>query len=186
MIRQFQIPGFDINDILAEALYALRYKAIQDYDSTRSYNGEISPFDKFAMLCIRRHLSTKRKSSYQNRNRALNTAMSLNQKRSHGTGAEGDNDLCLEDIQPARTHDILQSISNREYYSIMLAKLMEKLSDFEKHVFRLYCKRFSYEKITEELNQETHDTEVNVKSIDNALMRIKQKARGIAEQHEED
>ena len=48
-IRKFTIPGYDKNDIYQEALFALKYKAIKDYDSSRSEIKDISPFDKFAI-----------------------------------------------------------------------------------------------------------------------------------------
>ena len=93
-IRKFTIPGYDRHDIYQEALFALKFKAIKDYDSSRSEIKDISPFDKFAMICIRRHLSTQLKASYQYKNKALNSSMSLNQDRNFGS----DNALFLADI----------------------------------------------------------------------------------------
>ena len=79
---RFRIPGSNVNDVYQESLFALRYKAIKDYDETRGNDTGPYPFDKFAVLCIRRHLSTKLKSSYQNKKKVLNSSISLDQDRS--------------------------------------------------------------------------------------------------------
>jgi hypothetical protein len=78
---KFNIKGFENSDIDQEALYALRFKAIKDYDKGRSSLYDISSFDKFAALCIRRHLSTVLKSSFKSKNEALNSAISLDKDR---------------------------------------------------------------------------------------------------------
>ena len=60
---KFRIPGLNFDDIYQECLCALQQKAIQDYDETRGSDPtKPAPFDRFALLCIRRHLSTKLKA----------------------------------------------------------------------------------------------------------------------------
>jgi DNA-directed RNA polymerase specialized sigma24 family protein len=73
IVNQFYIPGCNFDDIYQEALFALRFKAIIDYRKEKIGKKGPYPFDKFAILFIRRHLSTLLKSSFQNKRKALNT-----------------------------------------------------------------------------------------------------------------
>lgn len=156
-IRKFTIPGYDKNDIYQEALFALKYKAIKDYDSSRSEIKDISPFDKFAMICIRRHLSTQLKASYQYKNRALNSSMSLNQDRNAGS----DNDLYLADIliDSDSEQNMIQTMHQKEYQKILFNKLFSKLSASEKKVFVLYAQKLSYSEMSERLFEIATDEE---------------------------
>ena len=186
IIRQFFIPGCNRDDILQEALYALRFKAIPDYDKTKGSKEEPYPFDKFAVLCIRRHLSTLLKSSFQNRKKALNTSLSLDQDRSNAT----DDFLHLSDILPKTDGTVVGDIGDKEYIYTLFSKLMSELSILERRVFKLYAQKYSYDEISLLINKYYKKKKVrkrtNVKSIDNALSRIKQKAREIYEKYGED
>lgn len=184
--RQFYIPGFNYDDILQEALYALRFKAIPDYDKTRGRDNKPYPFDKFAMLCIRRHLSTILKSSFRNKEKALNTSFSLDQDRS----SHDDENLYLIDILSGSSGPLIEEIGQKEYYNNLVKGLYSKLSKLEKNVFILYTCRYSYDEITFKINK-FYKTKggkkyVNVKSVDNALSRVKVKAKEIFKKYEED
>ena len=178
---KFQIPGYSPQDIYQEALFALRYKAIEDYDKGRSATMEISPFDKFAVLCIRRHLSTKLKASYQNKHRVLNTSTSLDQDRG---GADSDEVLSLMDIvvRKGDSPDVLSSLDDKEYYKTLFTSLYGRLSDFEREVFVLYCGKYSYEEMRDIINNR-HKDQIDAKSVDNALSRIKSKAKAVFRRH---
>lgn len=179
IIKQFYIPGCNQEDILQEALYVLRYKAVIDYDRTKGRRGSPYPFDKFAILCIRRHLSTLLKSSFQNKKRALNTSLSLDQDRNNST----DDSLFLSDIIPRTDGSIGGEIADQEYFDILFKKLYSELSILEKRVFKLYTKKYSYDEISEIINKfykkKNIRRKTNIKSIDNALSRIKQKGKEI-------
>ncbi len=186
IIRQFYIPGLNFDDILQEALYALRFKAIPDYDGSKGSGDLPYPFDKFAMLCIRRHLSTILKSSFQYKKKALNTSLSLDQDR----GSYEDENLYLSDILPKTDTTIIDLIGEREYYKTLFNNLYCKLSKLEKSVFILYTYRFSYDEITLKINKvykkKNTKKRVNVKSIDNALSRIKAKAKEVYSKYEDE
>lgn len=173
------IPGHRIEDIYQEALFALRYKAIKDYDKKRSLKKDISPFDTFALLCIRRHLSTKLKASYQRKQRALNYSISLDQDRS-AKGA--DNSIVLSEIVPSLDLDEFSKIKNKDTFSRLVKSLWDKMSYLEKKVFILYKQGLSYEEIRKNMNKGKRKDKINTKSIDNALMRLKQKATEIYKQ----
>ena len=171
IVMQFRIPGFSHDDIYQEALSALRYKAIPDYDQEKIGSGP-NPFDKFASLCIRRHLSTVQKQSWQVKRKVLNTSISLDQDRN----TNSDEQLFLSDIIAITDGNILKSIGDKEYYKQLFGSLFTKLSKFEKIVFKLYIQKYSYDEMAEIINKNMSNKEyINVKSIDNALSRIKQK-----------
>lgn len=185
MLYKLDIPGYSRGDVYQEALFALRFKAIKDYDPSKSnVPNQKSAFDQFAALCIRRHLSTKLKSSYQNRNRVLNKSVSLDQNRNKNNGnGSMDGELYLSDVVPKDNTDILTEINTREYRNTLFSKLFQKLSIFEKEVFLLYAQGYSYEHITDKINGKKRKEVVNVKSIDNALSRIKSKAKEVYDKY---
>jgi RNA polymerase sporulation-specific sigma factor len=181
---KFQIPGYSRLDIYQEALFALRYKAIKDYDQKRSNCGDISPFDRFAILCIRRHLSTKLKASYQNKSRVLNSSVSLDQNRNDSS--DNDDLLFLSDVISSLDTDASVQYLNREHYKLLFSKLASKLSEFEKEVFIYYSQKLSYEEIVERINRKNNRRiKVNKKSIDNSLSRIKQKAKEVFQKYKD-
>jgi RNA polymerase sigma factor (sigma-70 family) len=175
MTNRFTIPGLNHDDILQEALVALHSKAIKDYDQTRGSGEGPAQFDRFALLCIRRHLSTEFKSSLQNnRKKVLNQSLSLDQEH------RGNNDnLTLASIIPSMDGDILNGLQDREYFRNLITGLVKHLSPFERKVLSFYAQRLSYEEIADKINEHRVKIKVNVKGIDNALSRIKKKARSI-------
>ena len=178
---KINIAGFGFNDIYQEALYALRYKAIKDYDPDRGSTDEPYPFDKFAMLCMRRHLATIRKTSYQNKKKVLNFSISLDQERGDYGGA-GEDQFTLMDLIPQTTGSVIDKIEKTEYYKQLFDSLFEKLSSFEREVFILYIKKYSYEQITKIINKKRNimqNRKIDVKSVDNAIVRIKHKSKNV-------
>ena len=186
IIRQFYIPGLNLDDILQEALYALRFKAIPDYNREKGSGPQPYPFDKFAVLCIRRHLSTMLKGSFQNKKKALNTSLSLDQDR----GSYEDENLYLSDILSNTDLTIVDFLGDKEYYKVLFSNLFHKLSKLEKNVFILYTHKYSYEEMTKKINKVNRKRgikrKVNIKSIDNALSRIKVKGKEVFKKLGED
>jgi len=180
VVFRFNIPGHTKEDIYQEALTALRYKAIQDYDPSKSKTAKVSPFDKFAVLCINRHLSTKYKSCFNNKTLAMTTATSLDRDRSNSSKHE--NDLFLGDIQPCREGDNVEKMLEKDYSSVMIRRLMKRLSDFEQLILKLYSCSYSYKQMVVIIEEQFPDFQLGdslkeqTKSIDNAMSRIKSKA----------
>lgn len=181
LVNRFNISGLDSHDIMQEALFALRFKAIKDYNAERGNGIGWAPFDRFAILCIRRHLSTEYKASYQNKKRVLNSSMSLNQESSRSSG---DEELSLINIIDSGDAPIVDQLEDREYYMDLMTKLLKSLSPFEKEVFLLYAQRYSYEEIADLINEKRVKVKINIKGVDNALSRIKHKAKIILIQYE--
>jgi RNA polymerase sporulation-specific sigma factor len=181
---KMKIPGCQADDLYDEALYALRYKAIQDYDQKRSLKREISPFDNFAILCIRRHLSTKLKASFQSKQRVLNHSVSLDQDRSN---SDTSNDfVSLADIVPCSNSNELIRLHNTEDFNLLIKKLWERMSTLERKVFNMYRQNLSYEEIARKVYNKLKITRNETKSIDNSLSRIKIKAKWLYRQYNVD
>jgi len=177
---KFFIPGLSHDDIYQESLFALRYKAIKDYDKTKSRDGKLYPFEKFVILCVRRHLATQLKSSFQNKKKVLNSSISLNQDRND---FDNDDFLSLVDILADGNQSILDKLEEKEYYNRLFRQLFLRLSKFEKKVFILYIHKYSYENMSDVINKRYKKNKIrhriNIKSIDNALSRVKSKAKKI-------
>ena len=95
----------------------------------------------------------------------LNSYLSLNT-----SSYDDEDDKTLMDILNNKTvEDPLDTITKKEYYKTVEDTIDKSLSDFEKQVLKKYIKGDSYVKIAEELNSP-------VKSIDNAIQRIRKKA----------
>jgi len=183
--RQFYIPGCSSDDVLQEALYALRYKAIPDYDGTKGRGDTFYPFDKFAALCIRRHLSTLLKSCFQNKRKTLNTSLSLDQDRTNLS----DDNLHLSDIIPRTEGTVDSLLGDKEYYNNLFKKLFMELSVMERRVYKLYIRKYSYEEISDIINKFYKKNKIrkraDKKSIDNSISRIKQKGKKVFEKYKE-
>ena len=65
--------------------------------------------------------------------------------------------------------DPLETITKKEYYQTVENAIHKSLSDFEKQVLNCYIQGKSYVQIAEKLD-------TPVKSIDNAIQRIRKKA----------
>lgn len=180
IVSKFNIPGLDFADVYQESLYALKYKAIKDYDKKRGSGDGPASFERFAVLCIRRHLATEFKSSFQNRKKVLNTAASLDQEKKGQ-----DEDLSLISIISSDEDSVMDTLGDNELYRNFLRELIISLSSFEKNVFSYYANGDTYEEIADKINMKKPSIIINVKSVDNALSRIKNKARFIAEKSDE-
>ena len=82
---------------------------------------------------------------------------------------EDEDTSVLEVLDSHQTEDPLDTITKKEYYKRVETAIDENLSDFEKQVLARFIKGESYVTIAEKL-------ETPVKSIDNAIQRIRKKA----------
>ena len=80
-------------------------------------------------------------------------------------------------------------MDDKEYYRQLLYKLFDKLSKFEKKVLLLYVQRYSYDQIMIIINKnykyKKSKKRVRIKSIDNALSRIKDKGKDVFDKYQE-
>lgn len=158
-VSRYFIIGAEKEDIFQEGMIGL-YKAIKCFNTEKQKS-----FKSFANLCIERQLITAIKTSNRQKHQPLNSYISLN------TAAyEEDEDVSMIDVFDSNVaEDPLDTITKREYYHLVEDKINTSLSDFEKQVLHCYTKGESYVTIAEKLDSP-------VKSIDNAIQRIRKKA----------
>ena len=158
-VSKFFMIGAEKEDIVQEGLIGL-FKAVKSYNPDKQ-----NSFKTFANLCIERQLITAIKSSNRQKHMPLNSYLSLN-----GVAYEDDEDSNLMDIFNAhQIEDPLDTITKKEYYKTVESAIDKSLSTFEKQVLDRYMQGESYVQIAEKLD-------TPVKSIDNAIQRIRKKA----------
>ncbi|EOR21998.1 RNA polymerase sporulation sigma factor SigH [Niallia sp. JL1B1071] len=156
--RSYFLIGADKEDIVQEGMIGL-YKAIRDFKEDK-----LSSFKAFAELCITRQIITAIKTATRQKHIPLNSYVSLDKPI---YDEESDRTL-MDIISGAKVLDPEELIINQEEYDHIEIKMSELLSDLERKVLSLYLDGQSYQEISEELNR-------HVKSIDNALQRVKRK-----------
>ncbi|MEG9298763.1 RNA polymerase sporulation sigma factor SigH [Mangrovibacillus sp. Mu-81] len=156
--RSYFLIGADKEDIVQEGMIGL-YKAIRDYKEDK-----LTSFKAFAELCITRQIITAIKTATRQKHIPLNSYVSLDKPIYDD---ESDRTL-LDVISGTKVMDPEELIINREEFDNMEDKMAQLLSDLERKVLALYLDGQSYQEISEELNR-------HVKSIDNALQRVKRK-----------
>jgi len=156
--RTYFLIGADQEDIIQEGMIGL-YKAIQDYDGDK-----LSPFRGFAELCITRQIITAIKMATRQKHIPLNSYVSLDKPI-----YDEDSERTLLDVLTSTgAIDPQELLINREKYVDLELKLSELLSRLERKVLNLYVEGCTYQEIAMELDR-------HVKSIDNAIQRIKRK-----------
>ena len=157
--NKFFMVGAEKEDMIQEGMIGL-YKAVKSFDAERQ-----NSFKTFANMCIERQLITAIKTSNRQKHMPLNGYLSLN------TAAYDDDEdtTVLEVFDSHLTEDPLDTITKKEYYKRVEDAIDKSLSDFEKQVLARFIKGDSYVTIAEKL-----DTQV--KSVDNAIQRIRKKA----------
>lgn len=166
-VGKYFMVGAEREDIVQEGLIGL-YKAIKGFD----LSSENSSFKTFANICIERQLITAIKTSNRQKHMPLNSYLSLNM-----SAYENDEtDTVIDVLDSNTTEDPLETITKKEYYIAVEDAIDKSLSDFEKKVLNRFAQGESYIQIADKLN-------TPVKSIDNAIQRIRKKAiRNIAEE----
>lgn len=160
-VNKYFIIGAEKEDIVQEGLIGL-YKAIKDYKPDKQ-----NSFKSFANLCIERQLITAIKSSNRQKHMPLNSYLSLNMTAFENE--DGNNDTQIVDVlENTVIEDPLDTITKKEYFSSVENVIDSSLSDFEKQVLNRYVQGESYVKIAERLD-------APVKSVDNAIQRIRKK-----------
>ncbi|MFN2640517.1 MAG: RNA polymerase sporulation sigma factor SigH [Actinomycetota bacterium] len=159
--RSYFLVGADKEDIVQEGMIGL-YKAIRDFKDDK-----LSSFRAFAELCITRQIITAIKTATRQKHIPLNSYVSLNRPLSQDDG--GEPDRVLVDVLATHTSaDPVELVISSEEVRQMQTSFGEILSDLEAHVLSLYIEGKSYQEIAASLKR-------HVKSIDNALQRIKRK-----------
>ena len=156
--RSYFLIGADREDIIQEGMIGL-FKAIRDFR-----NDKLSSFRAFAELCITRQIITAIKTATRQKHIPLNSYVSLNKPI-----YDEDSDRTLLDvISGTKVSDPEELVINREEFGDIEGKMGEILSELEWRVLMAYLDGKSYQEIAIDLDR-------HVKSIDNALQRVKRK-----------
>lgn len=156
--RSYFLIGGDREDIIQEGMIGL-YKAIRDFRPDR-----LSSFKGFAELCITRQIITAIKTATRQKHIPLNSSISLDRP----IYSEDSERTLLDMLSGPVLDDPEDLIIHKEEFKYLEGEMNKVLSLFEKQVLALYLEGQSYHEISVELNRQ-------VKSIDNALQRIKRK-----------
>jgi RNA polymerase sporulation-specific sigma factor len=166
--RSYFLIGADKEDIIQEGMIGL-FKAIRDYKADK-----LTSFRAFAELCITRQIITAIKTATRQKHIPLNSYVSLNKPI-----YDEESDRTLMDIlSTTKITNPEEIIISREEFVFIERKMGEILSSLEWKVLMAYLEGKSYQEIAVDLKR-------HVKSIDNALQRVKRKLEKYLEDREE-
>ena len=151
--RPYFLAGADAEDLMQEGMLGL-LNAVREYDESKG-----TPFGAFARLCITRKIYSAVKAAASLKHDPLNQSMSIDlaESRTRVTAPNGDPESLV--------------IGNEEREE-RKKKLYSLLSEFEAQVLTLFLDGLSYEEMSEALHKP-------IKSVDNAVQRIKRKSAAI-------
>ncbi|MDD9150503.1 MULTISPECIES: RNA polymerase sporulation sigma factor SigH [unclassified Sporolactobacillus] len=156
--KAYFLVGAEREDIIQEGMIGL-FKAIRDYRGDKP-----ASFKAFAELCITRQMITAVKTATRQKHIPLNSYVSLDKPI---YDEESDRTL-LDVVCETQSSDPEELLISREEYDNIEEKLSRILSDLERKVLSQYLDGRSYQEISADLKR-------HVKSIDNALQRVKRK-----------
>ena len=159
--RTYFLAGADREDIVQEGMIGL-FKAVRDFDIEKN-----TAFRAFAELCITRQIITAIKTATRQKHIPLNSYVSLN-KAATSNSEENENRALEEALVGDAIEDPAELVISSEEISNIKASMGRLLSHLETEVLQLYIDGKSYQEIADILGR-------HVKSIDNALQRIKRK-----------
>ena len=160
-VGKYFLIGAEKEDIVQEGMIGL-YKAIKNFDKSKQ-----NTFKTFANMCIERQLITAIKTSNRQKHMQLNSYLSLNTS-AYDNDDENSVEL-MDTFNNDSVEDPLETIMKKEYYEQVQKSMDESLSKFEKQVLDRFIKGESYNIIAQKLNSP-------IKSVDNAIQRIRKKA----------
>lgn len=155
--RTYFLAGADKEDIVQEGMIGL-YKAIRDFQAERNI-----AFRAFAELCMTRQIITAIKSASRQKHVPLNSYVSLNRPSN-----DADDGFLPDSLPGPVAQDPAELVISADEISALRSSMERILSPFETDVLGLYMDGKPYQEIGDILGR-------HVKSIDNALQRIKRK-----------
>ena len=152
--RPYFLAGGDSEDLIQEGMLGL-VNAIREYDGIRS------SFQTFLTVCVKNRIYSAIRYAHGKKNDLLNVALSFEQLPA--------DQQSLDEAQQTNVRvDPETFVIDCEEQSYLRSEIARQLSSFEAKVLNLYLEGFSYSEMSEQLNR-------SVKSIDNAIQRIRKK-----------
>ena len=164
--RSYFLIGADHEDIVQEGMIGL-YKAIRDFQPSR-----LASFRSFAELCVKRQIITAIKAATRQKHVPLNSYVSLNKPL-----YDEESDRTLLDVIEGRVTNPEDLFISQEELERIQNEISTTLSPLEQQVLAAFLNGKSYQEIAEMLDR-------HVKSIDNALQRVKRKLTKMLEDKE--
>lgn len=156
--KTYFLIGADKEDIVQEGMIGL-FKAIRDFKDDK-----LVSFKSFAEICVTRQIITAIKAATRQKHMPLNSYVSLSKPIFEDDGER----TLIETINHDSVSDPELLFISKEEVTRIEDKIHEVLSPFEMEVLYAYLQGKSYQEIAAVLNKE-------VKSVDNALQRVKKK-----------
>ena len=147
--------GIDRNDLIQEGMLGLS-SAISYFKETKD-----AKFYTYSKTCIERKMISAIITANRQKHKILNESLSYDAP-----------DLLTDKYLKDSNQDPLLILTNSDSLSNIENKLKAKLTAMEKQVFDLMLAGFKYKEIADILNKD-------IKSIDNAIQRIRTKAKNI-------
>lgn len=154
--RPYFLAGADSDDLIQEGMLGL-LKAVQEFEPARGV-----PFHQFARVCISRAIISAVRSSLASKHSVLNDAIPLEKPLFEDIAQSSP-----QETGPAADPEAL--VIGMEAREELLSQLVRLLSDFEGKVLSLFLDGYSYEEMAAKLGRP-------VKSVDNAVQRIRRKS----------
>ena len=159
--HSYFLIGADHEDLVQEGMLGL-YKAVCEYNEEKA-----ASFKSFAELCVTRQILSAIKNATRKKHTPLNHYVSLN-----SSPVEADGELTLFDtMRSLRVADPEDVVIGRENFDRMVLYLEKTLSPMERRVLSLYLDGYSYPQIAAHIQKP-------LKSVDNAMQRVKHKLEG--------
>lgn len=159
--RSYFLAGSEKEDVVQEGMIGL-FKAVRDFDLTQD-----TPFRAFAELCISRQILTAIKTANRHKHQPLNTSVSLDAP-AYNSGEDASDKSVGEGLVATEINDPVELVISAQEIQALRDSMKQNLTELEGNVLALYMDGKSYEEIAGTLGN-------HVKSIDNALQRIKRK-----------
>lgn len=161
-VKSYFLVGAERDDLLQIGMIGL-WEAITDFKADRH-----TSFACFAKVCIQRQMISAIKAATRQKQAPLNSSVSLEAPPS------GDDDRSLSDLLTSKPEVNPESIVlGNEGERLLQQSLRHELSPFEWEVLTEYRTGKSYKEMAGELG-------CKIKSIDNALSRIRRKLPSVA------
>lgn len=152
--------GLELNDLVQEGMLGLNL-AMNSFDEEKD-----TSFYTYAKTCIERKIITQVVASRRLKHKVLNDSLSLE-------NTDDNNSDYVYDITD-NSYNPEEILFNSENQKNLVTQVSRLLTDFEAQVFELKMNDFDYKEIAEILDKD-------IKSIDNALQRIKVKLKKVKE-----
>ena len=167
--RPYFLIGADNADLVQEGAIGL-FGAIRDFDNARGVS-----FRSYAEVCIQNNIIAAVKRSTRKKHIPLNSYISLDKPFSE----DDEDSATLADRLGADSKSPEELFINREEEHLLIKRISEKLTDFEKEVLSLFLDGKTYNQIGEMTGR-------GAKAADNALQRVKKKAAAILKEENDE